>query len=77
MSDEDRQADRVALAIYACMSHDVCDALEMIAECTSVRTMDTLRKMLVHKGTEKTDVELNKIMLGPVMRRLDALRAAR
>lgn len=74
---EDFDADRRAVIIYAAMGRDPTDALEMIDECTNVRTMETLHKMLTNRGTDKTDTELNKIMLGPVMRKRDKLRASR
>lgn len=71
-SDEDRHA----VAIYAVMERDPSDALDMINECVSVRTIELLYAMLTTKGGAKTDHALNELMTGPVKRRLDALKEA-
>lgn len=70
----DEEADRDAIGIYAVMARDASDALDMVLECDSVRTLETLHAMLVAPGTEKTDKELNALMAGPVKRRLDQVK---
>ncbi len=65
-----QESDRCAVGIYAVMGRDPTDALEMINECSDVRVLDTLHKMLTNEGSAKTDKELNAIMAGPVARRL-------
>jgi hypothetical protein len=70
------RCEQEALAIYVVAARDWSDALEMILECNEIGILDFLHKMLTHKGTEKTDVELNELLAGPVKRRLDKLEAA-
>jgi hypothetical protein len=70
----DKEADLDAVGIYAVMSRDWSDALEMINKCDNVRTLETLHTMLTTKGRPNTDQELNDLMAGPVKRRLDALK---
>jgi hypothetical protein len=72
----DTEADKHAVAIYAVMARDASDALDMIIECESVRTLETLHAMLTRRGGPNTDNELNEIMAGPTKRRLDALKGA-
>lgn len=70
----DEEADRDAVGIYAVMSRDASDALDMILECENIRTLETLYAMLTTKGTASTDEELNGLMAGPVKRRLDQVK---
>lgn len=69
----DRAADRAAVGIYAVMARDPSDAIEMIHECDSARTLDTLLGMLKGEGGASTDRELNALFVGPVERRRQAL----
>lgn len=70
----DDEADRQAVGLYAVMGRDPTDALEMINECSDVRILDTLHKMLTTEGSAQTDKQLNRIMAGPVERRLARVR---
>jgi hypothetical protein len=65
---------RDAVAIYAVMARDPTDALDMISECASARVLDTLLRMLKGEGGPSTDRKLNAIFVGPVERRLAALK---
>lgn len=69
------KAGAEALAIYVAASRDWSDALEMIDECESEKTMELLVAMLEKKGKSTTDEELNDLLVGPARRRLAALRA--
>lgn len=66
----DAAADRDALGIYVVMAHDVSDAIDMINDCKCARTLATLLEMLTGAGSERTDRELNRLMVGPVERRI-------
>lgn len=70
----EREEDLAAVGIYGVMAHDPSDAIDMINECESVRTLELLHGMLTTPGSAKTDHELNALMAGPVKRRLDALK---
>lgn len=70
----DAEADQHAIVIYAMMSRDPSDALDMINECVSVRCIEALHAMLTTRGGPNTDHELNALMTGPTKRRLDALK---
>lgn len=73
----DAEADRHAVGIYAVMDREPTDALEMISECSDVRILETLHKMLTCEGSARTDKHLNAIMAGPVARRLAQVRGGR
>ena len=68
--------EREAVAIYAVMDRDPSDALDMILECENRSALEMLLKMLKHERPG-TDVELNRIFVGPVERRLSALEGAK
>lgn len=70
---KDQEDDRAAVGIYAVMARDPSDASDMINECTSARTLDTLLKMLKGEGSVNTDRELNALFVAPVERRLQSL----
>ena len=72
----DVTADREALAIYVVMAYDIIDALDMVIECTVIRTLEILLTMLELPGDVNTDRVLNGLLVEPVIRRLDVLRAA-
>lgn len=63
------EADLRAVGIYAVMQRDPSDAIDMISECDNARTLDTLYKMLMSEGTERTDRDLNALFVSPVARR--------
>lgn len=70
----DQEADLAAVGIYAVMAHDPSDAIDLINECTSLRTLETLHTMLSTRGRPNADQGLNDLFAGPTKRRLDALR---
>jgi len=65
-----------AILIYAAAGRDVGDALDMILECQEPAVLEFLYKMLTAKGSENTDVALNKLLAGPVKRRLNTLNGS-
>lgn len=71
----DHEADLHAVTIYGSASRDVGDVLDMINECTDLRTLETLVAMLSPKPhREETDHKLNVLLLGPAQRRLALVR---
>lgn len=66
----DVSIEREALAIYVVAARDFVDALDMIQECGDSRVLEWLVKILEHPGSEKTDKELNQLLLGPARRAL-------
>lgn len=73
-TESEDAADRRAVGIYVVMGRDPTDALEMINDCSDVRVLDTLHKMLTNNGSGQTDKELNALMAGPVARRLSRVK---
>lgn len=72
MSDD---AGRKAIALYAIGDRDPCDFVDMIREPeTSNETLALLRDMLAAPGTDRTDHELNKLLLPMVEREIERRR---
>jgi hypothetical protein len=70
-SDDERRA----VVLYAIMARDFCDFLDMIAETdTTTKSLEVLLKMLKHERPQ-SDVELNRLGVGPVERELERRRA--
>ncbi len=73
MTDESADAD--AIGIYVVMSRDPEYAIDLINDCTSTRTLETLYAMLTERRDRPhTDHELNDIMTGPTKRRLEMIK---
>lgn len=73
----DQESDLAAVGIYAVMARDIEDAIDMVNECTDVRTLETLHTMLTTKGRPNTDQELNDLFAGPTKRRLEEVKGTR
>lgn len=68
--------ERRAIVLYAVGARDISDFLDMIVEEeTTLPALEFLRDMLAAPGTDKTDVELNKLLLPIVERALEKRRA--
>lgn len=68
--------ERRAIGLYAVGARDVSDFVDMLyEEETTIPALEFLRDMLAAPGTDKTDVELNKLLLPVVERALEKRRA--
>lgn len=65
---------QTALSIYAMMTRDASDALDMIQECADCTALSLLLGMLTTTGNPNTDHTLNVLFVQPVRQRLDQLR---
>jgi len=65
--------DRRAIALYAVASRDFCDFIDMMREPqTGMQCLRTLLEMcrLETPDNPNTDVELNRLMVGPIEREI-------
>jgi hypothetical protein len=66
-------ADRMAIGLYAVAARDFLDFIDMIREPqTSMECLQTLLEMckLERPDRPTTDVELNRMMVGPIEREI-------
>lgn len=74
MADENRNhnTDRMAIALYAVASRDFCDFIDMIrTPQTTTQCLKTLLEMCKLESPDPdTDVELNRLMVGPIEREI-------